>query len=107
MGIAQRVLGKVQQARGQYTDAEACLQDALQTFTTTSAHFEVGRTHLALAELAHLQGNHPATTLHFNHAYTLFQRLQIPCYVERTSTRATMLGVSLTPENGRSSTPPK
>jgi tetratricopeptide (TPR) repeat protein len=99
MGIAQRVLGKIQQARGQGAAAEACLTEALQTFTTTSAHFEVGRTHLALAELAHLQGNHQATTLHFNHAYTLFQHLRIPYYVEHTTTRATMLGVSLTPEN--------
>jgi ATP/maltotriose-dependent transcriptional regulator MalT len=104
MGIAQRVLGKIQQARGQ--GAEACLTDALHTFTTMSAHFEVGRTHLALAELAHHQGKHQATTLHFNNAYTLFQHLQLPFYGEHTNARATVLAVSLTPENGRSSTLP-
>jgi class 3 adenylate cyclase/tetratricopeptide (TPR) repeat protein len=100
MGIAQRVLGKVQQARGQWAGAAAALTDALHTFTTTSAHFEVGRTHLALAELAHLQGNSQAATLHFNNAYTLFQHLRLPYYVEHTHARATMLGVSLTAENG-------
>ena len=90
MGIAQRVLGKVQQARGQCTEAEACLQDALHTFTTMSAHFEVGRTHLALAELAQLRGitRPPRSTsitpircssAYRSHAMSNVQALAPPC----------------------------
>ena len=101
VGVAQRILGKALQARSLYAEAETYLKDALQTFTAMAARFEVGRTHLALAELAHQQGDHSATTLHLTNAYELFQRLQIPRYVEQTSVRATALGVSLPAEKGR------
>jgi tetratricopeptide (TPR) repeat protein len=86
VGVAQRILGKALQARSLYAEAETYLKDALQTFTAMSARFEVGRTHLALAELAHQQGDQSATTLHLTSAYEIFQCLQMPRYVDRQRT---------------------
>jgi class 3 adenylate cyclase/tetratricopeptide (TPR) repeat protein len=95
MGVAQRVLGKVMQARGLCAEAETYLKDALQTFTAMSARFEVGRTHLSLAALAHMQGAPEATSRHLQQAYDLFRLLHVPRYTARTAEQASALGVVL------------
>ena len=69
---AQRALGRIAQADGDFAAAEHCLNEALTTFTAMQARFEVGRTHLALAALAQLQGNRDAITLHLSAAHHLF-----------------------------------
>jgi class 3 adenylate cyclase len=74
--------------------AEQCLNDALSTFTAKQAHFEIGRTHLALAELAQSQGHREALTLHLSEAYQLFTALNVPGYVERTTQYASTLGLT-------------
>ena len=56
MGLSRRALGKVAQARGEFTEAEHRLGEALRTFQAIQSRFDVGRTHLALAELARAQG---------------------------------------------------
>jgi hypothetical protein len=55
----------------------------------------MGRTHLALAELAHAQGHRDAATEHANHAQTLFIALNTPRYVERTQQFASTCGLVL------------
>jgi hypothetical protein len=62
------------------------------------ARFEIGRTHLDLAELTHLQGNPEAATLHLTEAYKLFEELQVPKYTERTRQRVRDLGLSSSTE---------
>jgi hypothetical protein len=59
------------------------------------APFEVGRTHLALAELAQQQGNREALSLHVSEAHHLFAALRVPVYVERTLRYASALGLTL------------
>ncbi|HJX79617.1 hypothetical protein, partial [Glutamicibacter sp.] len=76
IGWAQRALGRIAQVSGAPAEAETHYMAALQTFTSTQGRFEVGRTHLALAELAHAQGNRDAATAHANNAHTLFMALK-------------------------------
>ena len=84
IGIAQRVLGRIAQARGDYPTAAQHLHEALQTFTTLHAQYEIARTHLLLAELACQQDNWEALAIHLSAAHSLFQRLHAPKYIART-----------------------
>jgi len=59
------------------------------------ARFEVARTHLALAELAHAQENRAALTTHLAQAHALFSALRVPHYVERTEQLAEQCRVPL------------
>jgi len=95
MAYAQRVLGQVAQASGALTEAHTRLGEALETFTAIQSRFDVGCTYLALAELAHAQGNRDAATAHANNAYALFMALKIPRYVERTQQFASQCGLVL------------
>ena len=59
-----------------------------------SAQYELGRTHLDLATLAHTQGNRAAVATSLTTARTLFETLQVPTYVERTAQLARAFEVS-------------
>jgi len=61
IGVAQRALGRIAQAR-----------------------FEGGRIHLALAELAHAQGHRDTLARHLRAAYDLFEILYAHKYIGRT-----------------------
>jgi hypothetical protein len=91
---AQRALGRVARADGDCATAAHWLKEALSTFATMQARFEVGRTHLALAELAHDQGQREALTLHLSEAHHLFTALRVPVYVERTTQYSSTLGLA-------------
>jgi tetratricopeptide (TPR) repeat protein len=84
VGLAQRVLGRIAQDRGDYPGAAQHLHEALDTFTTLHAQYEIARIHLLLAELAHRQGNQDALTTHLSAAHHLFQLLHVPKYLART-----------------------
>jgi predicted ATPase len=90
---AQRTLGRIAQASGALVEAERYLNEALTTFAAMSARFEVGRTHLALAELAQRQSQREAATLHVTEAYHLFTTLGVPAYAQRTVQYATRYGL--------------
>ena len=62
------------------------------------ARFEVGRTHLALAELGYVQENHEAAATHLQEAHQLFRALQVPKYVERAEQLAKEFRVPLAEE---------
>jgi class 3 adenylate cyclase/tetratricopeptide (TPR) repeat protein len=96
VGVAQRVLGRAAQTRGALVEAGTSLQEALQTFTIMQARFEVGRTHLALAQLAHRQENQGAATQYLQAAHDLFRAVQVPRYLERTLQCARAFGLCLT-----------
>ena len=83
--LAQRTLGRLAHTRGHLAEAEALLQEALDTFAAIHAQFEAGRTHLDLAALAHTQGNQVGATVHLAQAQALFTALQVPRYMERTA----------------------
>jgi hypothetical protein len=97
VGLAQRVLGRIAQTSGSLAEAESLFREALQTFVSIQARFEVSRTHLDLAALAHAAGNREAMTTHLTEAHALFRALQVPKYVARAEQCATEFGVSLPP----------
>jgi hypothetical protein len=75
-------------------EAQCCLEAALQTFTTLTAQFEIGRTHLDLAVLAQSQGNLAVAITHLRTAHGVFETLRVPPYVERTAQLARALGIA-------------
>jgi class 3 adenylate cyclase/DNA-binding winged helix-turn-helix (wHTH) protein/tetratricopeptide (TPR) repeat protein len=91
---AQRALGRMAQADGDLAVAARWLREALSTFTAMQADFEVGRTHLILAELAQQQDNRAEIILHLSEAHHLFTTLGVPVYVERTTQYASTLGLA-------------
>ena len=95
VGWAQRVLIHIAQASSNLAQAESLLREALQTFVSTQARFDVGRTHLELATLAHAMGDREAATTHLKDAHDLFRALQVPKYVARAEQCATEFDVSL------------
>jgi tetratricopeptide (TPR) repeat protein len=99
MGVAwaQRTLGRIAQATDAMAEARQHLTEALTTFAAMPARFEVGRTHLALAELACHHSDHEAMTIHVTEAYHLFTTLGVPAYVRRAMQQARAYGLAFAP----------
>jgi tetratricopeptide (TPR) repeat protein len=95
VGVAQRTLGRIAQASSGLPEATQYLQAALDTFAAMPARYELARTRLDLAALAHAQGHSEAIATHLAEAHTLFTALRIPQYIERTAQLASALGVAL------------
>jgi hypothetical protein len=96
VGWAQRSLGHIAQAEGNWAAAERHLYGALATFTDMPARFEVGRTHLSLARLAEVRGDRERVTLHLTEAHHVFTMLRVPRYRTHTEALAASLGLSFT-----------
>jgi DNA-binding NtrC family response regulator/tetratricopeptide (TPR) repeat protein len=79
---AQRALGRIDRAEGARPAAEGRFREALDTFGSIHAGFEVGRTHLDLAELLRTRGD-AATGRHVREAAAIFAALGVPRYQER------------------------
>ncbi|MGH7412226.1 MAG: sigma 54-interacting transcriptional regulator [Candidatus Methylomirabilis sp.] len=101
VGWALRSLGRIAQARGAFSEAEAHLNEALRTFDSMQARYDLARTHLDLAALAHAQGDQERASVHVRQAYSLFRGLRVPKYVERAEQLAQGFGVSLSDESAR------
>ena len=82
-GRRPRALGRIALATGDLVQAEAELAEALARFDAVGARFEVGVTHLALAELAHRRGNRESSAARVDAAIVLFASLDAPVYLER------------------------
>jgi class 3 adenylate cyclase/tetratricopeptide (TPR) repeat protein len=95
VALAQRTLGRIAHTSGNLTEAENDLKNAMETFSSIEARYELARTHLDLAALAHTQNNHNTATMHLNQAYTWFKKLQVPKWVEKTEQLAREYGVTL------------
>jgi len=95
IGLAQRTLGRIAHTRGDLAEAARHLQDALATFDAMEAQYDLARTHLDLASLAHSQGNQDTATMHLSTAHAWFKKLQIPKWVERTEQLAREYGGTL------------
>ncbi len=99
-GMAQRALGRVTREDGDREAAEIWLREALDSFRSIRAPFEVGRTRLELARLAGAGSQAAATEL--GEARRIFAELRLPAYVERADRLAVELA---TPSLERSGGP--
>ena len=88
---AQRALGRIARADADPATAEASIRDALATFASIEARFELGRTHLDLADLAADRRNSAAATAHVAEARAIFAALCAPRYAERAGALAAQL----------------
>jgi class 3 adenylate cyclase/tetratricopeptide (TPR) repeat protein len=77
-GMAQRALGRIAREDGNPEEAETWLQEALESFRSIQARFEVGRTRLEMARA----GSEEAV-VHLGEARRIFTELRLPGYVER------------------------
>lgn len=93
VGWARQVLGRIALAKGALSEAETQLSESLLIFTSIHSRYELARTHLDLAALAHAQGSKEAVVTHINHALDLFTTLKVPKYIERTEQLAKAFGV--------------
>ena len=81
---AHRALGHIQQAGGAISAAQSHFHRALDTFIQCPARFEAGRTYLALAALAHYEGDKDTARQHLQAARDLFSISRALHYLERT-----------------------
>ena len=78
-----RVLARIAYAEGDVAIAEARLATSLAIFTRVGAAFEVGRTHLLVAELARRRDDRSAMQRHLAEATRWLAPLDVPRYHER------------------------
>src|SRR2546425_5122924 len=93
-GLSERWAGSHTFAAS-HTDAAERLDEALQTFGSMRARFEMARTRLELARVRHAQGNAEAAATDLGAAHQLFRALGVPKYVERSEQLSRQLQVSL------------
>ena len=96
IGWCHHLLGRVLQARGELSSTQLHLDNAVRTFRTIGAKFELGRTYLARAELSSAQGDDEGAGSYLTEAHHLFDILQLPKYVEQTEQLSHTLGVGPT-----------
>jgi transcriptional regulator with PAS, ATPase and Fis domain len=91
LGFAQRLAGRVLRAEQRLDDAAVELSGALEAFAGSEARFEVARTHLDLAELAHARGDHARAASHVTAAAAGFGELRVPTWSARAADLAARL----------------
>jgi class 3 adenylate cyclase/tetratricopeptide (TPR) repeat protein len=96
-GLAQRALGRIAARAAEKDQAEDWFRQALESFRSIQAPFEVSRTLLDLALLAHTGGDPGETARRLGEAHHLFSELRVPKYLERTERFAQDLALPLTP----------
>jgi class 3 adenylate cyclase/tetratricopeptide (TPR) repeat protein len=99
-GLAQRTLGRIAAAAGDRSEAEEWFREALESFSEIQAPFEMGRTLLDLALLAHSGRNSDEAARCLGEAHRVFTELRVPKYAEKAERLAAELAVSLVPAAG-------
>jgi tetratricopeptide (TPR) repeat protein len=94
MGLAQRALGRIALSLKDLPEAEVRLQEALATFAALEVPFEVARTQLDLAELAHARGSASAAARELGEAHRGFTELGFSHYQEKASRLSAALAVA-------------
>jgi hypothetical protein len=94
-GWAALALGRIDLARRALIDAAASLEDAMETFEAIGARFMVGRTQLAVAELAWRRDDRSTAVRAVTEAHRIFSTLGVSVYTERAERLAGTFGAAL------------
>jgi tetratricopeptide (TPR) repeat protein len=94
VGLSKQVLGRIARAQGAPAEAQRNFEQAAEILGSVGAQFELGRTRLELAALAHDNGNGEAATAHLSEARSLFTRLHVLKYIERTDRLSDLIAES-------------
>lgn len=76
LAIAHRAWGVAHRLAGEYPEAEARLNQALELFNGLNTRWQMGRTLFELGELASAQKNIPAAREYFGHAQVAFEEMR-------------------------------
>ncbi len=88
---ARRALGRIALSTGDLAQAGECFADALARFGAMGARFELGLTHLLLAELGGRRGDRAVAARHVDEAIEIFTAVDTPVYLERALSRRAAL----------------
>ena len=80
VGYAWRAVGLVAAARGDYRGAERALTEAIDTWKSVPARFELARTHMVLAEVAEAMGSGDAAKRYRSEGEANFIAIGLPPY---------------------------
>ncbi|MFL6193861.1 MAG: adenylate/guanylate cyclase domain-containing protein [Thermoanaerobaculia bacterium] len=107
-GLARRSLGRVLRVRRDLAQARTYLQGAVDDFLNLQVPFEVARTRLDLAELAHAEGDLAGAAELLDQVRNAFEDLKVPRYLEQASRIAERLAIPpfSSPQGSRTETPP-
>jgi class 3 adenylate cyclase/tetratricopeptide (TPR) repeat protein len=94
VGYAQRVLARIARSADALDEAESELTEALETFQSIGAEFEVARVRLELADLAGHRRDRERARTHLEPARRTFERLSVPRYLDRADRLARKLGLT-------------
>lgn len=95
-GMVQRALGRIARAGGDTETARTWLKEALESFRSIQARFEVARTQMDLAVLASAE----EAARQIGEARRIFLSLKLPRYVEKADTLAVGLVPAPEPSSG-------
>jgi tetratricopeptide (TPR) repeat protein len=83
-GIAHRAWGVAHTLAGEFAQAETRLRQALESFSSYPAPWQMGRTLFDLGELAKAEGKIEQAREYYSRALSAFEGLRAAPYVERT-----------------------
>lgn len=96
-GLARQALGRIARTQRDHAGAGEHLREAIEDFTALEVPFEVARTRLDLALLAHDRGEAREAAEQIAEAHRAFVELRVPAYVERARRLAQELALDLVP----------
>jgi len=91
--LATQTLGRIALARNELREAAKYLETASEMFTATSARFDLARTALERAKVAHACGQRADATARLQEAREGFRAVKAPRHLERTEHLARALGI--------------
>lgn len=93
VGMSKQVQGRIARSRGQLSQAQSDLEEALQAFSALGALFELARTRLELAETAYGQKDNFSVSSNLRAARAAFEELQIHKYIAYTVQLGDRMGI--------------
>jgi tetratricopeptide (TPR) repeat protein len=89
--VAHRAWGVAHTVAGEYTQAQARLEQSLTLLRAIETRWQIGRTLYELGDLASRQGDLPSAHTYFSDALVHYEDLGAVPYIERTRSRLALI----------------